>query len=153
MQYYKYTINEVNEFVNKFSEDLSMETYTELWNKFNSEHYYATCTHCGTEYLYSESPILENDVWNDIIENLHLTDFQKNIKSERHYYHLKGVEYGKIYHLQTYLKSLLSVTPSEKHCTLCVDCMENALHRPLRLSDINTRCKMGQTFAINKKWI
>lgn len=115
------------------------------WNKFNTEHHMSECSVCNTEYVYCSgySPVLNDTLWHQIQD----------------YYGLKDPEYldNNSINFSTILEKRLEMVrkivtkiPSENHCTICVKCMEKALGRKIKVSDL-VSCKINDRFLLKRE--
>lgn len=136
------------------------------WNRFVDQHHRSTCTNCGKDYLYcgTESPILKDAVWDEVVGRLGLACFERE-SSERHrgfsarrmelasriadsYIRRNGCSDRKrvkrAVGIAGHLSYFLLPVPDDCHCTLCVGCMELGLGRSLSEDDIEQDCDMGR---------
>jgi len=93
------------------------------WNEWNCKHLYSTCAACGKEYLYIKSPILHNNIWNQVLTYYKILGDSKDI--------------GKITRRTRLLFPI-------DNCTICKDCMEEALGRKLNVSDLKPQPRINR---------
>lgn len=118
------------------------------YNKWIDENRYATCTACGKEYLYSDSPILVPKSWKKVVEYYGLSKFEKKSKElfSTLYPYAQCVSPKDKEKVKRFrIKNIIKITPNILHCTVCIDCM-NAASGGVKAEDVDGSCKMGKDY-------
>lgn len=91
------------------------------------------CKICNKIFNYGDkySPMLNNEIWNNIVEYYQLTDYEKKANEL-----FSKVKFG-------FCKNFKD--KDEYHLYICSDCMENALGRKLLKTDL-----IGENIQFNK---
>ena len=93
------------------------------------------CKNCGRRFIYGDcqSPMLNNKIWNKVVKNLNLKEYEINAEKryEKHYqkagWRMSNIE--------------------DEHLYLCYECMEKALGRKLKRSDL-----IGKNVPLNEEF-
>lgn len=139
--YFKYNLEDLKELVESGC-DTSSKT-----NEFKGKHHYYTCSCCHKEELYDDSPVLKEEVWNEVLDNLNIKD-NDEISHAVVYRIPKEPEFQEAVRFFRLFKEINEVVPDDKYVMLCRDCMERALGRELYKEDLED-CLMTR-IIINK---
>ena len=127
-KFYKYTTRDLIELQ---KEGCNCESI----NRFRDKHYYYTCTNCHKEELYTESPVVKDNIWNKIIGKLGIRD-NAEIPHAKMYNVPKEKEYAEAVRFYRLFKTINEVEPDESYVMLCRQCMETGLGRELYAEDL-----------------
>lgn len=133
--FFKYDVEDLKELL-----DACERNSVKDINKFISKHNYYTCSCCHKEERYVDSPVVVDELWQEILFRLGIED-NNEIKVGEAYFLPNNPEHKSAMRFYKTFKQINKVTPDGEYVMLCRDCMEKALGRPLYKEDLK-RCEM-----------
>lgn len=138
--YFKYNLEDLKELAESGCDNTSA-------NAFRDKHRYYTCSCCHKEEHYIDSPVLKDNVWKEITNNLNIKD-NDEISHAVVYRVPKEQEFREAVKFYRLFKETNEVVPDDKYVMLCRECMEKGLGRELYKEDLED-CLMTRRI-INK---
>ena len=133
--FFKYDVEDLKELLDACERNSDKDT-----NNFISKHNYCTCSCCHKEERYVESPVVTDELWQEILFRLGIEDNNK-IKCGETYFLPNNPKQKAAMNFYKTFKQINEVIPDGEYVMLCRDCMEKALGRPLYKEDLK-RCEM-----------
>lgn len=142
--FYKASLEDILEFQKTCTSQASS------YNEFIRKHHYYQCSCCGKTELYDRSPVLEDDMWETCCEKLGLKELNESTSKKLTFKDLgywnsdglKNDEQKRAYVFYKAIEQLSNVRNDGEYCMLCRECVEKALGRPLKKSDL-PHCSMN----------
>lgn len=130
-KYYKYDIDDLKELHE------ACRTVGGL-NKWVDGHYRYTCSCCGRDELYHQSPVLGNEMWNGVCKTLGLEyPNGKHPNNIGRTYRLPRDKDGQAaVRFYRFFDEIGRVRGDDTYTMLCRGCVEKALGRPLVKADL-----------------
>ena len=106
---------------------MAMDKWSEVYDEYLDDQYYCCVCDKPIEYSGDDSVMLLDDKWHKVLDFYNLRKYEKDANRRADEFYKKCDRRGGL-HLKE---------PKNIHTFICNDCIEKALGRPIKITDIN----------------
>ena len=107
--------------------DMAMDKWSEAYDEWPDDQYYCCVCDKPIEYSGDDSVMLLDDKWHKVLDFYNLRKYEKDANRRADEFYKKCDRRG----------GLRLKAPKNIHTFICNDCIEKALGRPIKITDIN----------------